>query len=185
MTRWRRSSPAFSTSRRHWAKTDTLAALGAEPIATLRSVQIDLREDWPTALRAAGFDPARPTAWIAEGLLIYLPPDAQDKLFDTITGLSAPGSALATEYVPGMADFDAEKARARTQPMRDMGLDIDMASLVYPGARNHVLDYLAKTGWHVAGFSRDELYVASGLEVPEPRDDDPIGEVIYVSATLD
>ena len=110
---------------------------------------------------------------------------SKQAVLDTITGLSAPGSALATEYVPGMADFDAEKARARTQPMRDMGLDIDMASLVYPGARNHVLDYLAKTGWHVAGFPRDELYVASGLEVPEPRDDDPIGEVIYVRATLD
>ncbi len=53
--------------------------------------RIDLRDDWPAALRAAGFDPTQPTAWIAEGLLVYLPPDAQDRLFDNITALSRAG----------------------------------------------------------------------------------------------
>ncbi|MGV9803962.1 class I SAM-dependent methyltransferase, partial [Mycobacterium sp. NPDC003449] len=48
-------------------KTRTLADLGAAPAADRRTVAIDLREDWPAALRAAGFDPAAPTAWIAEG----------------------------------------------------------------------------------------------------------------------
>ena len=55
----------------------------------VKTVAIDLRDDWPSALRDAGFDPSRPTAWIAEGLLVYLPPDAQDRLFDNITALSA------------------------------------------------------------------------------------------------
>src|SRR5699024_6702262 len=91
-------------------KTRTLADLRAEPTAERRTVAIDLREDWPAALRAAGFDPAAPTSWLAEGLLIYLPPDAQDRLFDNITALSAPGSTIATEYVPGLKDFDPEKA---------------------------------------------------------------------------
>ena len=50
-------------------------------------------------MRDSGFDPTQPTAWIAEGLLIYLPPDAQDRLFDNITALSAPGSRLATEHM--------------------------------------------------------------------------------------
>ena len=80
-------------------KTTTLAGLGAEPTATRRMVAIDLREDWPKALADNGFDPSQPTAWSAEGLLIYLPPEAQDRLFDTITALSAPGSRLATERV--------------------------------------------------------------------------------------
>ncbi|MDR3505443.1 MAG: class I SAM-dependent methyltransferase, partial [Acidocella sp.] len=80
------------------AKTATMAQIGASPTCERRTVAIDLREDWPAALRAAGFDPAAPTAWIAEGLLIYLPPEAQDKLFDNITALSAPGSQLATEF---------------------------------------------------------------------------------------
>ena len=85
-------------------KTRTLTDLGVEPIADRRPVGIDLREDWPKALLEHGFDAGQPTAWIAEGLLIYLPPQAQDKLFDNITELSAPGSRLATEHVPDMND---------------------------------------------------------------------------------
>lgn len=92
-------------------KTTTLADLGAEPSAIRRAVPIDLRADWPTALQAAGFDSAAPTAWLAEGLLIYLKPQTQDRLFDNITALSAPGSMVATEFVTGIADFSAERAR--------------------------------------------------------------------------
>src|SRR5581483_4892893 len=66
-------------------KTTTLADIGAQPTAERRPVGIDLRFDWPAALQAAGFDAQAPTAWLAEGLLIYLPPDAQDRLFDNIT----------------------------------------------------------------------------------------------------
>ena len=88
-------------------KTTTLADIGAEPTATRRTVPIDLRADWPAALKAAGLDTTAPTAWLAEGLLIYLPPDAQDRLFDNITALSVPGSTIATEFVPGIVDFDA------------------------------------------------------------------------------
>ena len=84
-------------------RTRTLAGLGAEPTAERRTVAIDLRDDWPTALRRSDFDDASPTAWSAEGLLMYLPPHAQDRLFDNITELSAPGSRLATEYHPDPA----------------------------------------------------------------------------------
>jgi O-methyltransferase involved in polyketide biosynthesis len=35
-------------------------------------VEADLRDDWPAALQAAGFDRWQPTAWLAEGLLMYL-----------------------------------------------------------------------------------------------------------------
>ncbi len=78
-------------------KTATLADLGAESTAELRMVPIDLRQDWPAALRQAGLATERPTAWIAEGLLGFLPPEAQDRLLDSITALSAAGSRLATE----------------------------------------------------------------------------------------
>ena len=65
-------------------KTTTLAGLGAEPKADLRPVAVDLREDWSTELNAAGFEPTRPSAWIAEGLFGYLAPESQ------ATGCSTP-----------------------------------------------------------------------------------------------
>ncbi|MCB0948811.1 MAG: class I SAM-dependent methyltransferase [Mycobacterium sp.] len=162
-------------------KTQTLADLGARPTATRRTVSIDLREDWPTALQRAGFDDSQPTAWLAEGLLIYLPPEAQDRLFDLITRHSATGSAVGTEYVPGILDFDAEKAREMSAPLAELGLDIDMASLVYAGRRSHVMQYLAESGWQVAGSPRDELFEKFGIPVPKAEDDDVLGEIVYVS----
>lgn len=166
-------------------KTAVLADLGAQPTAQRRTVGIDLREDWPSALKATGFDPTAPTAWLAEGLLIYLPPHAQDRLFDTITALSAPGSAVATEYVPGIVDFDAAKAREMASNLRDRGLDLDMPSLVYAGPRSHVMDYLTAKGWVVSGVPGPELFRRNGLPVPDRQGYDPLGEIVYVSAALD
>jgi len=165
-------------------KSSTLAGIGAEPTADRRTVGIDLRADWPTALAGAGFDPTAPTAWLAEGLLIYLPPDAQDRLFDNITALSAPGSTIATEFVPGIVDFDAEKVREMSGSFRDHGVDIDMASLVYTGDRNHVVDYLSSTGWHAEGVTRTELFERGGFDVRAPEDDDPLGEIVFISGRL-
>jgi methyltransferase (TIGR00027 family) len=165
-------------------KTTTLAGIGAEPTATRRTVPIDLRQDWPTALKAAGLDTTVPTAWLAEGLLIYLPPEAQDRLFDNITALSVPGSTVATEFVPGIIDFDAERAREMSASLREHGIDVDMASLVYAGERNHVVEYLGAKGWRVEGVTRTELFQHHGIEVPAPEHDDPLGEIIFISGGL-
>lgn len=165
-------------------KTATLAGIVAEPAADRRTVGIDLRADWPAALKDAGFDTAAPTAWLAEGLLIYLPPVAQDRLFDNITALSAPGSTIATEFVPGIVDFDAERVREMSGSFREHGVDIDMASLVYTGERNHVVDYLSGTGWQAQGVTRTELFQRLGFEVPAPENDDPLGEIVFISGTL-
>jgi methyltransferase (TIGR00027 family) len=164
-------------------KTSTLAGIGAEPTAQRRTVAIDLREDWPGALRAAGFDSEAPTAWCAEGLLIYLPPEAQDRLFDNVTALSAAGSTVATEYVPGILNFDADKARAATAQMREYGLDLDMPSLVYHGDRNHVMDYLTSLGWQMTGLPRADLFAKHGVPMVE-HDNDPLGEIVYVSGVF-
>ncbi|MBU8809360.1 class I SAM-dependent methyltransferase [Mycolicibacterium goodii] len=165
-------------------KTRTLADLGAQPTAERRTVSIDLRDDWPGALRAAGFDPAAPTAWCAEGLLIYLPPEAQDRLFDNIHHLSAPGSTVATEFVPALKDFDPEKAREATETFTRMGVDIDMPSLIYHGERPSAADYLGAKGWQMTSVARAALFTRYGLPVPGRDDDDPIGEIVYVSGTL-
>ncbi|OBI38444.1 class I SAM-dependent methyltransferase [Mycobacterium colombiense] len=165
-------------------KSSTLADVGAQPTASRRTIPIDLRADWPAALKAAGFDATAPTAWLAEGLLIYLPPDAQDRLFDNITALSAPASTIATEFVPGIVDFDAERVREMSGSFREHGVDIDMASLVYAGERNHVVDYLSSIGWRPEGITRTELFERNGIQPPAPENDDPLGEIIFISAKL-
>lgn len=165
-------------------KTGTLARLGAEPAATRRAVGMDLRDDWPAALLAAGFDASVPTAWLVEGLLIYLPPEVQDRLLGTVTALSAPGSAVATESVPGIVGFDSERVRGMAAGLREGGLDLDMPSLVYTGSRSDVMDHLAGLGWAVAGVPGNELLKRHGLPPRDYDNDDPLGEIIYVSATL-
>jgi len=165
-------------------KTNTLAGLGAQPTATRRTIPIDLRSDWPAALQTAGLDAAAPTAWLAEGLLIYLPSEAQDRLFDNITAISAPGSTIGTEYVPGLKDLDADRVREMTAQFREQGVDIDMPSLVYAGERSHVIDYLRAKAWDIDDTPRAELFNRNGFELPAPEDDEPLGEIIYVSGTL-
>ena len=115
-------------------------------------------------------------------MLIYLPADAQDRLFDDITAMSAPGSTVATEYVPGIMDFDADKAREMSAPLREQGLDIDMTALVYSGERSHVPEYLREKGWQVTDSPRDELFVRYGLDIPEVTEEGPLGDIVYISA---
>jgi len=171
-------------------KTRTLAELGAEPTAKRRTVAMDLRYDWPSALIEEGFDPNQPTAWSAEGLLGYLPPDAQDRLLDTITELSAPGSRVAVESVPNIDPADHEKAIERMQAAsarwRDHGFDLDFAELIYLGDRNEAASYLGDHGWQLIRNSVKELFAANGLP-PVDEDNEDVGnfgELQYVSGVL-
>lgn len=168
-------------------KTRTLAALGAEPTAERRAVAADLRDDWPGALRAAGFDPARPTAWSAEGLLGYLPPEAQDRLLNTITELSAPGSRVATESRPNPRPGDEDRTMRSlnriSELFRSAEFDSDMAKLRYFGERNEAAPYLAGLGWEVTGRTVRELLAAHGLP-PLEEDDLRMGDVLYVRGEL-
>jgi methyltransferase (TIGR00027 family) len=167
-------------------KTRTLAGLGAEPTADRRTVAIDLRNDWPTALAHAGFDASQPTAWSAEGLLGYLPPEAQDRLLDTITALSAPGSRFGTESAPNIdpADQDQliERMRTAAQRWRDHGFDLDISELVYLGDRNEAESYLADHGWQITGSSINELFAANGL--PPFNGDTPFANLRYIDGAL-
>jgi methyltransferase (TIGR00027 family) len=168
-------------------KTRTLEDLGAAPTAERRVVAVDLRDDWPTALRAAGFDPSQPSAWSAEGLLGYLPPEAQDRLLDTITELSAAGSRLATESAPnpqpGEEDELKERMQAISERWRAHGFDLDMAGLVYFGDRNEAAPYLSDRGWALTSISIRDLFKVNGLP-PLDDDDMRMGEMLYTSGTL-
>jgi methyltransferase (TIGR00027 family) len=164
-------------------KTTTLAELGAAPTAERRTIGIDLRNDWPAALRESGFDVTRPTAWSAEGLLPYLPPEAQDLLFDNVTALSAPGSRLATEHVPDPHAFSDERLQRITERWQRLGFDLDAADLFYQGQRSVVVDYLTTHGWRVTAHPARELYARNGFEFPE-AEMAAFGDLSYVAATL-
>lgn len=148
-------------------KTRTLAELGAPPTAPHRPVAVDLRDDWPAALTAAGFDPTVATAWSAEGLLRYLPPDAQDRLFDHITDLSAPGSRLATEDHPGPGAGLGEKADELGRRWREHGFEVQLSELFHPGERTPVVDYLRGRGWDARARPRAEVFAGYGREFPD------------------
>lgn len=168
-------------------KVSALQRLGARPTAEVRNVGVDLREDWPAALAAQGFDPGRPTAWIAEGLLIYLPPDAQDRLFDHITALSPAGSRLATEFMPAMDAFTdppADGDEPGADRWRRLGFHDNLAGLVYVGERSHVIDYLRRLGWQVSGSGIEELFAANGFEHHDDEMTEKFAGFQYLTATL-
>ncbi|OBJ39840.1 SAM-dependent methyltransferase [Mycolicibacterium mucogenicum] len=164
------------------AKTGTMAQIGATPTCERRTVAIDLREDWPAALRAAGFDPAAPTAWIAEGLLIYLPPEAQDKLFDNITALSAPGSRLATEFHTDHGAGMRERGAAMSERWRGAGLDLNLTDLWYQGERTSVVEHLDASGWNTTARPRLEVFAEYGRPLAETEDTAALRNSLSVTA---
>lgn len=60
-------------------------------------VPVDLREDWPGVLIDAGLQTGEPTAWLAEGLVIYLTAAETVDLLTRLGQLSAASSSLAFE----------------------------------------------------------------------------------------
>lgn len=165
-------------------KTLTLGDLGAEPTAQRCTVAIDLRDDWASALRAAGFDPQAPSAWSAEGLVVYLPDDAQDALFDNVTSLSAPGSRLAFEFVPDTAVFADPRWRAHHDRMSELGFEIDFNDLVYHGQRSHIVDHLNQRGWQTTSTTVADLHAANGFVYADDDVAAAFADVTYCSAVL-
>ncbi|WP_018601809.1 class I SAM-dependent methyltransferase [Mycobacterium sp. 155] len=164
------------------AKTAAMAQIGATPTAERRAVAVDLRDDWPAALRASGFDAEAPTAWSAEGLLVYLPPEAQDRLFDNITALSAPGSRLATEYHPDIAAAVRNRSQSMVERWREHGFDVDLSELWYVGERNSVVEYLTDSGWSVTARRRPEVFAEYGRIFPDSDDAAPQRDSLAVVA---
>jgi methyltransferase (TIGR00027 family) len=143
-------------------KADTLDQHGATAVAERREVPIDLRFDWPQALRDAGFDATVPTAWLAEGLLMYLPADAQDLLFERVTELSAAGSRIAAETVGLHSAERRDQMRERFGRIAaELGVDdtLDIGELTYEDPdRADVAQWLDAHGWRSAAVtSQDEM----------------------------
>jgi methyltransferase (TIGR00027 family) len=163
-------------------KQTTLSALGAAPLADVRAIGKDLREDWRTALRQSGFDTDKPTAWVAEGLFIgFLPGDAQARLIQDITDMSAPGSRLAVDHLPGRADALSKMMQTIGDDWRGLGLNVDFGNLYFLGDRGDVEFELQAREWDVAGASRVALFAANGIDVKESAGTVPMR---YATASL-
>ncbi|KAA8967366.1 class I SAM-dependent methyltransferase [Mycobacterium sp.] len=151
-------------------KQATLRRHGAHPATRLVSVPVDLRHDWPRALRDAGFDPAEPTGWSAEGLLRYLTPADQDSLFERIHAHSAVGSRLATNAVGAealephrLARQRDRMRRLRSAAARLVNADVvDVEELWYPQERTDVGDWLAAHGWDASTSTLHEWLARYG-----------------------
>lgn len=144
-------------------KSATLRAHGAEPTVHRSEVAVDLRQDWPKALREAGFDASAPTVWSVEGLLRYLPAQAQDLLFERIHELSAPGSRLVANAPTDEAKSPQSAAREREMGQRlrtalgllgeDHGPTVHgptVDELSYAEQRNDVVQWLTEHGWEAS-----------------------------------
>ena len=153
-------------------KTGILERHGAVPTASRRPVPVDLRDDWPAALSATGFDRTEPTAWLAEGLLPYLPSDAQDRLFEMFTALSAPGSQVAIE-VFGM---NSRSNSQRWLRMRErLGLDVNVQALTYHEPdRTDAIQWLTDHGWQVNAVNNRDEMARLGRPVPEDLADEAV-----------
>jgi methyltransferase (TIGR00027 family) len=140
-------------------KQGVLADRHAVPRCQRSVVAADLRGDWPERLVAAGFQPERPAAWLAEGLLIYLTAAEVAELFGAVGRLSAPGSQLAFEQGAGA---EALRAKASTIPSMQ-----EVATLWKGGLGADTADWLASHGWRVRTQDRAPLAAAWGRPVPD------------------
>ncbi|ANH89764.1 SAM-dependent methyltransferase [Streptomyces sp. SAT1] len=139
-------------------KASVLRRERAVPRCERITVAADLREDWPGALAAVGHDPAVPTVWIAEGLLIYLPEDAVELLLARISTQSAAGSrmglTLGSRGTIERFGADATPGSAASMWVSEMPDD--------PVA------WLAGHGWEAVGHTLRERAAAYGRPVSTP-----------------
>ncbi|CPZ05594.1 S-adenosyl-L-methionine-dependent methyltransferase [Mycobacteroides abscessus] len=175
-------------------KKQVLDEHNAHATATVLDLHVDLRDDWPTVLKAAGFDSTQPTAWLAEGLLPFLPGAAQDLLFERIVDLSAPGSRVAVE------DFGApgnQADRMSNAMQNEEGAlqrifksiveeDAPPSSLWFGDEREDPARWLTGHGWTVESTTAGELLKRYN-RVPlagEHELTDAMGQSRYFTAVL-
>lgn len=144
-------------------KKSVLSRLGVKPTTELRTVGADLRHDWPRTLQQAGFDRSKPTAWMLEGLMIgYLPTEAQNRMLDQMTTLSAPSSQMIADYLPANSRSVGSWLLATAKEWKQRGFDVDFGNLTFPHERNDVEAYLQARGWHVTSRRLADLVIAVG-----------------------
>jgi methyltransferase (TIGR00027 family) len=150
-------------------KHKVLDGLAATPKAARVPIPIDLRADWVRALTDAGFDPAAPSAWLAEGLLFYLPGAAETQLIDAVDRLATAGSALAFEVKLDKDLMEYRDSPLYTATRRQIG--IDLLDLFAKEARPDSAGDLTQRGWSTVVNTPFDFTLRLGRgPLPEPND---------------
>jgi len=149
-------------------KEAVLGVQKASPTCSRATVATDLRGDWASALAEAGFDPARPTAWLVEGLLMYLDTADSDALLRTISLLSAPGSTLALEHV-NQAYVDLPQMQAVHARLQKVGA-------AWRSTNDDPVEWLQGHGWDAEVMPHAELAARHDRPVPSLCDPDKVGD---------
>jgi methyltransferase (TIGR00027 family) len=147
-------------------KRDVLTRRGEAPTAERREIAVDLREDWPQALRRTGFDASKPSAWLVEGLLVYLPAAAQGDLFTGIHSLAAPGSHVAVDDGTPFSDELFHQARDAERESQDGS---QFFSLIYNEQHAPAIDWFTDHGWQGTAAGLPEYCAHIDRPVPGPE----------------
>jgi methyltransferase (TIGR00027 family) len=130
----------------------------ARPRCARTAVAVDLRGDWATALTRAGFDSALPTAWLIEGLLIYLTDTDADRLLTVVDSLSIPESQLASEYTTSATSGLLDRAGNLPRMRR-------YSSLWRGGLAGDEADWLREHGWQPTSHALGDLAARYGRPI--------------------
>ncbi|SQD94042.1 SAM-dependent methyltransferase [Parafrankia sp. BMG5.11] len=157
-------------------KERVLAAGGTGPRCERHAVSADLTEDWADEILDAGFRPAEPTAWLAEGIIVYLSAEEAERLLTDVTRLSVPGSRLALEDAKGLAEEMVEEAR-HVPPLGEF------ADLWKGGLEGASPAWLGDHGWR--GREIDSTTVAIELRRPIPAEMPVAGYFVTAQRAVD
>lgn len=139
-------------------KEDALRDQLAQPACERVVVPCDLRDDWATALIRAGFDPKRPTAWLLEGLFMFLPPDAGEQILYWVSAMSARGSTLALEHV--------NHAFRELPQMKAVHQRFDALDARWQSDVEDPVEWLGGYGWHAEVTHQVDLAARHDRAVP-------------------
>ncbi|WP_137814378.1 SAM-dependent methyltransferase [Gandjariella thermophila] len=148
-------------------KERVIAESEAAPACERAVVRADLRDDWSVPLLDAGFQPNEPTAWLAEGLLMFLRPEDNDRLLARIGSLSPPGSRLALEHV--------NRAFHQSPDMRAVHRRFALIQASWYATVEDPRAWLAGHGWRARVQPGEDLARRLGRPVPRVYDPEHLG----------